>query len=116
MAKKKTTKSKGSSKKAKLSFEEALEKLRAAVTELENGDLTLTESLEQYEHGIGSLKECYAALNEAQRKIELLVGMDEEGNLKTGEFDSAATYQDGGLHDEDEDEGEQFEDEGDSLF
>ena len=39
----------------------------------------LSESLAQYETGIGYLKYCYGQLREAERRIELLSGVDEDG-------------------------------------
>lgn len=73
------------------SFEESLESLRQTVSELENGNLTLSESLEKYELGIASLKQAYDALNAAQQRIEMLVDLDEEGNLVTRPFDNTAS-------------------------
>lgn len=72
-------------------FEKSLEQLRSVVGELENGNLTLTESLEKYEQGVANLKSCYEALNEAQRRIELLVELDEDGSLITRPFDDTAS-------------------------
>ena len=74
-------------------FEQSLERLKEIVAQLENGNLSLSESLEQYEQGVANLKQCYAALNVAQRKIEMLVNLDEEGNLITRPFDNTASAQ-----------------------
>lgn len=79
MAKKKTKKPK--------TFEEAITLLSEAVRELENGSLSLDESLERYEHGIGYLKHCQKMLADAERKIEVLSGFDAEGNPTTVRFD-----------------------------
>lgn len=89
MAKKKTN---SKTEKAE-SFEQSLEQLRDLVGQLEDGNLTLSESLEKYEQGVASLKACYEALNQAQRRIELLVDLDEEGNLVTRPFDDTASDQ-----------------------
>ena len=82
MTKKKTKKS-----DTQLSFEESLAQLEETVQQLEAGQLGLSESLELYERGIKTLKECHQALSSAQRRIELLTGVDEEGNPKTESFD-----------------------------
>ena len=74
-------------------FEKSLEQLREVVGQLEDGNLTLSESLKKYEQGVASLKACYEALNQAQRRIELLVELDEEGNLVTRPFDDTASDQ-----------------------
>ncbi|MDA7859115.1 exodeoxyribonuclease VII small subunit [Mariniblastus sp.] len=89
MAKKKTAKSASKD----VPFEASLEQLRTVVGELEAGNLSLGESLEKYESGINSLKACYAALNSVQQRIELLVDLDEDGNLVTSSFDNTASEQ-----------------------
>lgn len=73
-------------------FEVSLEKLKTIVSQLENGKLTLSESLERYEEGIKSLKECHEALNVAQMKIEQLVRLDENGRLITKPYDDTASF------------------------
>lgn len=83
LGKKKTNKSNDS----ELSFEESLEQLEQIVQDLEAGQLGLSESLELYERGISTLKTCHETLSKAQRKIELLTGVDEEGNPQTESFD-----------------------------
>ncbi|MFV2070595.1 MAG: exodeoxyribonuclease VII small subunit [Pirellulales bacterium] len=75
----------------KLSFEGALERLEAVVRQLESGQLPLAEALEQYEIGIRHLKTCYQLLERAERRIELLSRVDEEGNPVVEEFDESAT-------------------------
>ncbi len=87
LAKKKTAKNASKD----VPFEASLEQLRTVVGELEAGNLSLGESLEKYESGITSLKACYAALNAVQQRIELLVDLDEEGNLVTASFDNTAS-------------------------
>lgn len=89
MAKKK---SKATGSKSQ-TFEQSLEQLRSVVGELENGNLTLDESLKKYELGVSSLKACYQSLNQVQRRIELLVDLDDEGNLVTQQFDDTASDQ-----------------------
>ena len=84
-------KKKAKQKQPQLTFEQSLEALQQVVEELEDGNLTLTESLEKYEFGIKQLKSCHSLLREAEGKIELLVGLDEQGNLKTTDFDGTAT-------------------------
>ena len=80
MANKKTTED-------SISFEEALEKLEQVVRQLEDGQLGLSDSLAQYEEGVRQLKYCHQALATAERKIELLTSVDENGNAKTEPFD-----------------------------
>ena len=61
--------------------------LEQVVRQLEEGRLGLSESLECYEHGVKHLKQCYRALETAERKIELLAGVDAEGNPISEPFD-----------------------------
>ena len=91
---KKTSKKKPKKKStAAPPFEESLEQLQQTVSQLEGGNLSLSDSLEQYEKGIASLKLAYQALNDAQQRIEMLVDLDEEGNLVTRPFDNTASEQ-----------------------
>ena len=85
-------KNKSKSIATEVPFEEALEQLKSVVAELENGNLSLTVSLEKYGQGVKSLKDCYQALESAQKKIELLVRLDEHGKLITQPFEAEATH------------------------
>ncbi len=84
MAKKKQTDS-------ELCFEDALKELETIVGKLEGGKLGLEESLEQYEHGVQHLKQCYQLLRHAERRIELVSGLDAAGKPQTVSFDDDET-------------------------
>ena len=62
------------------SFEEALERLERIVVELEEGSSGLGESLKRFEEGVKLLGHCHDTLQNAQRKIELVTGVDAQGN------------------------------------
>jgi exodeoxyribonuclease VII small subunit len=72
-------------------FEESVARLEEIVEQLEDGQLTLGESLSAYEEGVKHLKTCYEALTDAERKIEVLAGFDASGNPVMQPFDDAAT-------------------------
>jgi exodeoxyribonuclease VII small subunit len=72
---------------AELCFEDALKELETIVGKLEGGKLGLEESLEHYEQGVQHLKQCYQLLRHAERKIELVSGLDAAGNAKTVALD-----------------------------
>lgn len=73
-------------------FETALEEIEQILGQLESGRLGLSESLQQYQRGIETLKECHELLAEAERRITLLSGFDAEGNPVTVPLeDSQAT-------------------------
>ena len=61
-------------------FEHALERLGAVVQDLEEGNLTLDESVARYEEGMRLLNQCQQLLSAAERKIEVLRGFDAAGN------------------------------------
>jgi exodeoxyribonuclease VII small subunit len=63
-----------SSKSKKDSFESSLKKLEKVVTSLEEGDLSLDESIKAFEHGTKLAKTCEGELNKARKKIEVLMG------------------------------------------
>lgn len=54
-------------------FEEALARLETIVTELERGELPLDQSLKIFEEGIKLSKTCLKILDDAERKVEILV-------------------------------------------
>ena len=68
---------------SQLSFEAALEQLEGIVRRLEEGEIGLNEALEQYEKGVTLLRHCYDLLGKAERRIELLSGVDPEGRPVT---------------------------------
>jgi exodeoxyribonuclease VII small subunit len=70
-------------------FEESLEELEKIVAELESGKLGLAEALARYEQGVKHLKGCQQLLERAERKIELLSGVDADGNPITRPFEEA---------------------------
>ncbi len=69
------------------SFEESLGELERIVAELESGKLGLSDALARYEEGVKHLKSCQQLLELAERKIELLSGVDAEGNPISQPFD-----------------------------
>jgi exodeoxyribonuclease VII small subunit len=72
-------------------FESALERLEHIVKDLEDGDLGLDESLQRYEEGVKYLKICHQKLKDTELKIELLTGLDAEGNTVTTCFEDPAS-------------------------
>lgn len=61
------------------SFEASLEKLEHIVKQLEDGELSLDDSLKLFEEGIKLSRECKERLDQAERRIEMLT-KDEGGN------------------------------------
>lgn len=57
-----------------LTFREAMNELNSIVEQLESNTLELEESLVKYERGIALLRYLRASLNNAQQKVEILMG------------------------------------------
>tara|TARA_B100001029_G_scaffold123637_1_gene102923 strand:- start:620 stop:859 length:240 start_codon:yes stop_codon:yes gene_type:complete len=66
--------------KQDFNFEKALENLDQLVSSMENGELSLEDSLKAFETGIKLTRECQTALKEAEQKIQLLI--NEKGDTE----------------------------------
>lgn len=71
---------------AKENFEESMKKLETIVTELENGNLNLDESVKKFEEGMKVAKQCNNILEDAEKKITIL--LEEDGELKEEKFET----------------------------
>jgi exodeoxyribonuclease VII small subunit len=54
----------------KMSFEEAIKELGGIVQKIEQGEIPLQDSLEQYEKGMALIKHCKGILQKAEKRIE----------------------------------------------
>ena len=66
-------------------FEKALDRLEKIVGKLENGDLALEEALKLFEEGTQITRFCSTKLDEAERKVEILL-KDKKGQLTEKSF------------------------------
>ncbi len=73
-----------SRKKKTTDFEQSLQELESLVNRMEQGDLSLEESLQAFEKGIGLTRECQSILTEAEQKVQILI--ESGGELKTEPF------------------------------
>ena len=71
-----------------MKIEEALKKLEKSVEQLESGDLPLEKALEVFENGIKMSRVCSKKLEEAEQKVELLLGVSDNGEAQTTLFDT----------------------------
>lgn len=55
-------------------FEKSIKELEKIVNKLETGETTLSESLELFEKGINLAKECHKMLDDAEKKVSVLIG------------------------------------------
>ncbi len=58
---------------SQVSFEEALRNLERVVRALELGEVPLEEALELFQEGVGLVKICSSKLEEAEKRIQLLL-------------------------------------------
>ena len=72
-------------KKASLDFEQSLAELQALVERLENGELSLEDSLAAFEQGIALPRDCQGALAQAEQKVQIL--LERDGELAAQPFD-----------------------------
>jgi exodeoxyribonuclease VII small subunit len=68
----------------KIDFEASLGQLEKLVAQMEEGDLTLEQSLKAFEEGVKLTRECQQTLAEAEQKVQLL--MEQNGELVTEPF------------------------------
>ncbi len=75
----------------KMSFEQGLARLEKIVALLERGEVPLDESLALYEEGAGLIKRCNAALDQAEKRVSILL-QGEDGRIQEQVFDPNADY------------------------
>ena len=68
-----------------MKFEEALSRLEEIVKGLEKGDLPLDKAMASFEEGVALSKICMKHLEEADRKVEILI-QSQNGEPKTEPF------------------------------
>jgi len=75
---------------AKERFEDALNKLEKIVSKLEDGEILLEESLKLFEEGIRLSRLCNQKLEEAEKRVEILM-KGKNGVIKPHPFDPSAS-------------------------
>ncbi len=70
---------------AKKTFESALKRLEKITEELEDGELSLENSLKKFDEGIQLADFCNTQLTEAKAKVEIL--LEENGQLKPSPYE-----------------------------
>ncbi len=63
-----------SQKSRKLDLEKAMAELEAIVAALETGEWPLDKSLKEFEKAVRLSRECQAALDAAEQKVQMLMG------------------------------------------
>lgn len=67
-------------------FEESMKKLEEIVVELEKGELNLDQSVEKFEEGMKISKECNNMLQNAEKRISIL--LENDGEVTEEEFEA----------------------------
>ena len=73
-------------KKTPVDFEKSLKELETLVERLEHGDLSLEDTLKQFERGIELTRSCQMALKDAEQKVEIL--LEKAGDGKLAKFET----------------------------
>ena len=74
-------------KRRPVDFERSLEELEKLVERMEDGELSLEDSLTHYERGIHLGRLCQQALDEAEQRIQVLAEKDGQSELRPFEAD-----------------------------
>ena len=69
------------------SFEDSIRRLSDIVETLESGELPLEESLRLFEEGVKLARSSQSTLNQAERRVEELLSVDDAGNAVTREIE-----------------------------
>jgi exodeoxyribonuclease VII small subunit len=73
-------------------FEDALGELQQIVSALETGQVSLEQSLDQFERGVSLVSHCKSLLDEAHQRVEIVVSRQASGVVETAPFDVSATF------------------------
>jgi len=71
-------------RKKSVNFEQALEELENLVEQMEDGELSLEESLAAFEKGVRIARECQEALKLAEQRVQVL--LQQNGEEKLADF------------------------------
>lgn len=75
-------------KKTEPNFEKSLRELEQLVEKMEDGNISLEESLKYFERGVALTRACQKSLAEAEQKVRILMNKSEDSELKDFEPDN----------------------------
>jgi len=73
-------------RRRKMDYEAAVTELESLVDRLEQGDISLEESLKLYESGVLLTRDCQEALKTAEQKVQVL--LEQSGQSSLVDFDT----------------------------
>ena len=76
------------------SFEASMRRLAEIVQTLEQGDLPLEESLRLFEEGVKLSRDSQERLDSAEKRVEQLLAVDDNGRARTAPFETDAANDD----------------------
>jgi exodeoxyribonuclease VII small subunit len=76
------------------SFEASIQRLTQIVERLEQGELTLEDSLQLFEEGVKLSRLSQERLDRAQKRVEKLLRVDDQGRAQTEPFETSADEND----------------------
>jgi exodeoxyribonuclease VII small subunit len=76
-------------------FEDQLEQLEAIVTQIDSGELSLEQSIDAFEHGVGLVRSLNHKLDEVERRVEVLM-RGAGGELKSTPYEGEGGAADNG--------------------
>jgi len=68
-------------RRKKLDYEASIAELENLVERLEQGDISLEESLKLYESGVLITRDCQDALSQAEQKVQMLLQQSDQAKL-----------------------------------
>ncbi|HFD92211.1 MAG TPA: exodeoxyribonuclease VII small subunit [Gammaproteobacteria bacterium] len=80
-------KKRSADKASQIDLEEALKELEALIEHMEEGDITLEESLKCFERGTQLARSCQEALKAAEQKVQIL--LEKNGQEELEDFTAA---------------------------
>lgn len=69
-----------------MDFEKKIHRLEEIVGKMEEGQLSLEDSLKFFEEGVQLSRNCHKELEEAEQKVKILVGQTATGEALTEDF------------------------------
>ena len=75
-----------------MEFEKKLKRLEDLVLKMEEGKLSLEETVKNFEEGVKLSRQCQKELMEAEQKVKVLMGIDEDDKVLTKDFNFTSSY------------------------
>lgn len=80
-------------KPTEIRFEDALRDLDQILRDLEEGGVSLEDSLARYERGVGLLRQCYGQLKDAEHRVKMLTGTKDDGTPELQPFEQTSSVE-----------------------